>query len=100
MLILRPVAESDLDAIVALAQQLDSMNLPSDRDRAMYEAVCLRGKSYDDVAREFELDERTVRDIVGCPKHRSRLSTVPEWERSEENEESQQPLAGVTDSEI
>ena len=32
MLILRPVAESDLDAIVALAQQLDSMNLPSDRD--------------------------------------------------------------------
>jgi arginine N-succinyltransferase len=32
VLILRPVAESDLDAIVALAQQLDSMNLPSDRD--------------------------------------------------------------------
>jgi arginine N-succinyltransferase len=32
MLILRPVAESDLDAIVALAAQLDSMNLPSDRE--------------------------------------------------------------------
>jgi arginine N-succinyltransferase len=32
VLILRPVAESDLDAIVALAQQLDSMNLPSDRE--------------------------------------------------------------------
>jgi arginine N-succinyltransferase len=32
VLILRPVAESDLDAIVALAGQLDSMNLPSDRD--------------------------------------------------------------------
>lgn len=32
MLILRPVAESDLDAIVALAEQLDSMNLPSDRE--------------------------------------------------------------------
>jgi arginine N-succinyltransferase len=32
VLILRPVAESDLDAIVALAAQLDSMNLPSDRE--------------------------------------------------------------------
>jgi len=32
VLILRPVAESDLDAIVALAEQLDSMNLPSDRE--------------------------------------------------------------------
>jgi arginine N-succinyltransferase len=32
VLILRPVAQSDLDAIVALAAQLDSMNLPSDRE--------------------------------------------------------------------
>jgi arginine N-succinyltransferase len=32
VLILRPVAEGDLDALVALAAQLDSMNLPSDRD--------------------------------------------------------------------
>jgi arginine N-succinyltransferase len=32
VLILRSVAEGDLDALVALAQQLDSMNLPSDRD--------------------------------------------------------------------
>jgi arginine N-succinyltransferase len=31
MLILRPVAGGDLDALVALAAQLDSMNLPSDR---------------------------------------------------------------------
>ena len=31
MLILRPVAAADLDALVALADQLDSMNLPSDR---------------------------------------------------------------------
>jgi arginine N-succinyltransferase len=31
VLILRPVAPRDLDAIVALAEQLDSMNLPSDR---------------------------------------------------------------------
>jgi arginine N-succinyltransferase len=29
---LRPIAEGDLDALVALAEQLDSMNLPSDRD--------------------------------------------------------------------
>jgi len=32
VLILRPVAKADLDALVALAEQLDSMNLPSDRD--------------------------------------------------------------------
>ncbi len=32
MLILRPVAEGDLDALVALASQLDSVNLPSDPD--------------------------------------------------------------------
>ena len=32
MLILRPVAADDLDAAVALAEQLDSVNLPSDRD--------------------------------------------------------------------
>ncbi len=32
MLILRPIDASDLDALVLLASQLDSMNLPSDRD--------------------------------------------------------------------
>jgi arginine N-succinyltransferase len=32
VLILRPVARDDLDALLALADQLDSMNLPSDRD--------------------------------------------------------------------
>jgi arginine N-succinyltransferase len=32
VLILRPVRSDDLDALVALAAQLDSMNLPSDRD--------------------------------------------------------------------
>lgn len=32
MLILRPIARDDLDDLVALATQLDSMNLPSDRD--------------------------------------------------------------------
>ena len=32
MLILRPVEASDLDALVSLADQLDSMNLPADRD--------------------------------------------------------------------
>jgi arginine N-succinyltransferase len=31
VLILRPVAAGDLDALVALAAQLDSVNLPSDR---------------------------------------------------------------------
>jgi arginine N-succinyltransferase len=32
VLILRPVAEGDLDALVGLAAQLDSVNLPSDRE--------------------------------------------------------------------
>lgn len=32
MLILRPIEESDLDALVDLALQLDSMNLPADRN--------------------------------------------------------------------
>ena len=32
MLILRPIEPEDLDALVALASQLDSMNLPSDRE--------------------------------------------------------------------
>jgi len=32
VLILRPVAKADLDALVALAEQIDSMNLPSDLD--------------------------------------------------------------------
>ena len=32
MLILRPIELRDLDDLVALASQLDSMNLPSDRD--------------------------------------------------------------------
>jgi arginine N-succinyltransferase len=32
VLILRPVAETDLDALVDLARQLDSLNLPSDRE--------------------------------------------------------------------
>ena len=32
MLILRPTRKRDLDDLVALAEQLDSMNLPSDRD--------------------------------------------------------------------
>ncbi len=31
MLILREIAAGDLDALVSLAEQLDSMNLPSDR---------------------------------------------------------------------
>ena len=32
MLILRPIAAEDLEALVALARQLDSLNLPSDRE--------------------------------------------------------------------
>ncbi|MEE8507623.1 MAG: arginine N-succinyltransferase [Myxococcota bacterium] len=32
MLILRPIAETDLESLVDLARQLDSLNLPSDRD--------------------------------------------------------------------
>ena len=32
MLILRPIEAGDLDSLVALAQQLDSMNLPAEPD--------------------------------------------------------------------
>ena len=32
MLILRPIEPTDLEAIAALAAQLDSVNLPSDRE--------------------------------------------------------------------
>jgi arginine/ornithine N-succinyltransferase beta subunit len=32
VLILRPIAEGDLEALVSLAQLLDSVNLPSERD--------------------------------------------------------------------
>ena len=32
MLILRPIAETDIESLVDLARQLDSLNLPSDRE--------------------------------------------------------------------
>jgi arginine N-succinyltransferase len=40
VLILRPVAAGDLDALVALAKQLDSVNLPSDRDFLEQRIAC------------------------------------------------------------
>jgi len=43
---------------------LGAADYPSERDRALYEAVCQRGQSFADAGRAFELDERTTRDIV------------------------------------
>ncbi len=52
MLILRPVKAADLDDLVALAGQLDSVNLPSDRDF---------------IAERIELSERSFAGAVGDP---------------------------------
>jgi len=45
VLILRPIAEADLDALLALAHQLDSMNLPGDPD-FLSERIALSQRSF------------------------------------------------------
>ena len=52
MLILRPVADGDLEALMALAEQLDSMNLPSDR-RFLSERIALSQRSFEVVEGEW-----------------------------------------------
>jgi len=51
VLILRPVAAGDLDALVALAEQLDSVNLPSDRsflEQRIERSLCSFADAIDD----------------------------------------------------
>jgi arginine N-succinyltransferase len=45
VLILRPIASEDLDPLVDLARQLDSMNLPADRD-FLSERIALSQRSF------------------------------------------------------
>ena len=77
MLILRPVAEDDLDALVELARLLDSMNLPSDPEFLAERievsqrsfAATDRGDAADDDWREavyvFVLEDRAALRVVG-----------------------------------
>ena len=57
MLILRPVGESDLDDLVALAKMLDSMNLPADSE-FLVERIALSGRSFRSARGEDSLDWR------------------------------------------
>ena len=57
MLIFRPVAAADLDHLVALASQLDSVNLPSDRDY-LAERIDLSERSFAAVRGDERMDWR------------------------------------------
>ena len=57
MLILRPVHEGDLDDLVALAKQLDSMNLPADPE-FLVGRIALSGRSFRAARGEDALDWR------------------------------------------
>lgn len=71
MLILREIAGGDLDALVALAEQLDSMNLPSDRaflaDRIARSERSFAGEIEDwrDGIYVFALEDTEARRCVG-----------------------------------
>lgn len=70
MLILRPVAERDLDDLVGLAAQLDSMNLPSDR-RFLAQRIHDSLRSFagdarrDEAAYVFVLEDTASRRCIG-----------------------------------
>jgi len=71
VLILRPVAAADLDGLVALAAQLDSMNLPSDRDflagRIETSLASFAGRCRDwrEAVYVFVMEDLTQRRCVG-----------------------------------
>jgi arginine N-succinyltransferase len=71
VLILRPIAAEDLDPLLALAQQLDSVNLPSDRD-FLEERIGLSQRSFaadlespDDAIYTFVMEDRDAGRVVG-----------------------------------
>ncbi len=72
MLILRPVSVADLPHLVALAAQLDSVNLPSDRDfiadRIALSERSFAGKLEDpaDAVYMFALEDTETGQPVGC----------------------------------
>jgi arginine N-succinyltransferase len=71
MLILRPVAPEDLDAIVALAESLDTVNLPRDPDFLRERVVRSQWSFADEIAdwRDgvymFVLEDTTTRRCIG-----------------------------------
>lgn len=71
MLILRPVAEPDLEALLALATQLDSMNLPADRDflatrlERSLGSFAGRGEARSEAVYVFVLEDLETRRAVG-----------------------------------
>lgn len=70
MLILRPVAERDLDDVVGLAAQLDSMNLPSDRHflaQRIHDSLrsFAGGTRRTEAVYVFVLEDTTTRHCVG-----------------------------------
>ena len=70
MLILRPVAERDLDDVVGLAAQLDSMNLPSDRHflaQRIHDSLrsFAGGTRRSEAVYVFVLEDATTRRCVG-----------------------------------
>ncbi len=71
MLILRPIAESDLGSLVALARQLDSMNLPSDesfleqRIQTSLRSFSGRVQSWSEGIYVFVLEDRELGRCVG-----------------------------------
>jgi arginine N-succinyltransferase len=81
VLILRPVAAADLDALVALAEQLDSMNLPSDREflaervRRSERSFAGRLSDWREAEYVFVLDDREAGRVVGTSMIRARHGT-------------------------
>ncbi|MEN8160696.1 MAG: arginine N-succinyltransferase, partial [Myxococcota bacterium] len=57
MLTLRPVAPHDLEALLALAAQLDSVNLPADRE-FLTERIAVSERSFAAVAGHVAMDWR------------------------------------------
>ena len=81
MLILRPVAERDLDDLVGLAAQLDSMNLPSDR-RFLAQRIHDSLRSFAGGSRRaeavyvFVLEDAATRHCVGTSTILAKHGTV------------------------
>ena len=71
MLVLRPIASDDLDALVTLASQLDSVNLPSDRNflerriQQSIETFQQPGQHAESAAYVFVLEDQTLGKCIG-----------------------------------
>jgi arginine N-succinyltransferase len=82
VLILRPVAAADLDALVALADQLDSMNLPSDR-AFLAQRIARSERSFGGALADwregeyvFVLDDTAASRVIGTSLIRAKHGTA------------------------